>query len=534
MPKPNKWVVWTLLLLAVLFFCIYLLPNRSASLNRAMVSMFEPDEGAIYDVVERMTLPRGRWDEQLLRFILYDFYHYGFPFFGLAGLTALPLRFTGQFGNTPALMLAMRQMISVLPSLLAILLLVYLQDRFSSWRSIALFLLLNLLPGIVRNNLWLHPDGLAFFLTVLVIYFLWRDRMQFKKYFYLAAFACGFLIATKLIGVYFFLTIATLLILGIVRKEISFKQALGKGLLFILVMGLGVMAANPFVFDRHALFKYARTFLREMKEITKGYGLVYSSGIAAALKPMQQAYGHLLFILLSFLAMLYGVFRAKDRHLYIILLTWFIPLSAVVLFISHFKYQYWLPAFVPACSALYLLLPGNTQLLPKQNHSAKPLLYLASALILLQASFFVPVDYKILQSKIHLAEGNLRILFYENALKTLSPLLDQEVHVYYDYRLYMPQTGRWWLDTSFDMLQYDFIEEGSFDALLLLKQRILDYLNPNATAVDADQLAVARVFYNDAASGTIKNYVLLYEDAVGKVFVKKDVCYAWFPAEQCK
>ena len=533
MSKPNKWIVWTLLILAILIFCVYIIPNSSASLNRAMVSMYEPDEGAIYDVVQRMTLPKGRLDEQILRFILYDFYHYGFPFFGLAGLTALPFRLTGNFNNTPALMAAMRLVVSVLPSLLGILLLVYIQDRFASWRSIALFLLLNLLPGIVRNNLWLHPDGLAFLFSAVVIYFLWRDNRQFKKFFFLAAFFSGVLIATKLIGVYFFLTIATLLIIGIVRKELSFGQAVGKGVLFTVVMGLGLLAANPFMFDWHAFLLYGKTFLREMSEITKGYDLVYTMGIAAAIKPLQEAYGRLFFILMTIMAMIYGVFRARDNHKYMILFTWFIPLSFVVLFVSHFKYQYWLPAIVSGVTALYLLLPGNSQaqIIPRLG---KPISLIASALILLQAGLFIPVDFGILQDQVHRADNDPRILFYEKAILTLTPLTDKGAHVYYDYRLYMPDKTQWGQETSFEMLDYGYIENGNFDALFLLKQRILDYTNPNAVGINPEELAVASVFYNDAASGTIRNYVLLFEDEVGKVFVREDVCIANFTPNQCQ
>ena len=533
MLKPNKWIVWTLLILAILIFCVYIIPNQSASLNRAMVSMYEPDEGAAYDVIERMTLPKGRLDEQILRFILYDYYHYGFPFFGLAGLTALPFRLTGNFGNTPALMAALRQVVSVLPSLLGILILVYMQDRFSSWRSIALFLLLNLLPGVVRNNLWLHPDGLAFLFTTIVIYFLWRDQRQFKKFFYIAALFCGVLIATKLIGVYFFLTIATLLIIGILRKELSFKQAVGKGLIFMGVMGLGVLAANPFMFDLHALGKYAFTFMKQMGAITKGYELVYATGLSEAIKPLQEAFGQLFFILMILMALVFGAFRGKDRHLYIILLTWFIPLTVVVLLVSHFKYQYWLPAIVCAASALSLLLPGNSQaqITPRLG---KPLALLASTLILLQAGLFIPVDFSILQDQVHRTDNDPRILFYEKAILTLTPLTAKGAHVYYDYRLYMPDKAKWWQETRFEMLDYGYIENGNFDALFLLKQRILDYTNPNAIGINPGELVVARVFYNDAASGTIKNYVLLFEDEIGKVFVRKDVCIANFATNQCQ
>jgi hypothetical protein len=533
MQNPNKSIVWTLTILSVLIFCAYIIPNKSASLNRAMVSMYEPDEGAVYDVIQRMTLPKGRLDEQILRFIKYDFYHYGFPFFGLAGLTALPFRLSGNFDKTPALMAAMRQVVSVLPSLLGFLLLVFIQDRFSSWRSIALFLLLNLLPGVVRNNLWLHPDGLAFFFTTVVIYFLWRDQRGFNKFFYYAAFFCGVLIATKLIGVYFFLTIATLLIIAIVRKEISFSRAIRIGLVFILVMGLGVVAANPFMFDWHSLLKYGRTFLREMGEITKGYDLVYASGIAVAIKPLQEAYGHLFFILMAIMALVFGAFRGKDRHLYTILLTWFIPLTLIVLFVSHFKYQYWLPAIVPATSALYLFLPGNDQL--RINPSlGKPIAVMTTVFIIFQATIFLPQIFSLIENKIQLAENDPRIQFYDKAVITLSPLKGMDAHVYYDYRLYMPETPPWRQETSFEMLDYGYIEGNNFDALFLLKQRILDYTNPNAIGIDPDDLATARIFYNDAASGTIRNYVLLLEDEVGKVFVRQDICTLNFPAAQCQ
>jgi hypothetical protein len=533
MQKPKKGIVWTLICLTVLIFCVYIIPNSSASLNRAMVSMYEPDEGAAYDVIVRMTLPEGRVDEKILRFILYDYYHYGFPFFGLAGLTALPFRLTGNFENTAALMATLRQVVSVLPSLFGILLLVYMQDQFSSWRSIALFLLLNLFPGVVLNNLWLHPDGLAFFFATIVVYFLWRDKRQFKKFFNLAAFFCGVLIATKLIGVYFFLTIATLLIIAIVRKELSFNQAVGKGLLFIGVMGLGLLAANPFMFDWYALGKYAVTFLKQMGAITKGYELVYATGISEAIKPLQEAFGLLFFILMIIMALIYGAFRGKDRHLYTILLTWFIPLTVVVLLVSHFKYQYWLPAIVCAASALNILLPGNSQaqITPRLG---KPLALLASALILLQAGLFATSDVNIIQEKIYQSDNDPRILFYEEAIESLNPLTEQGAHLYYDYRLYLPENPLWWQETSFEMLNYSFIEDGNFDALLLLKQRILDYTNPNAVGIDPEELATARIFYNDASSGTIRNYVLLFEDEVGKVFVRKDVCSTNFSPAQCQ
>jgi len=298
-------------------------------------------------------------------------------------------------------------------------------------------------------------------------------------------------------------------------------------------MGLGVLIANPFMFDLDALRTYAFTFLREMSEITKGYDLAYATGIAAAVGPLQEAYGYLFFVLLSIMWMIYGAFRARDRHLYTILLTWFIPLTFVVLFVSHFKYQYWLPAIVCAASALYLFLPGNSQaqLVPKLG---KPLAIFGSVLILMQVGLFIPDNYNTLQEKVDRVGNDPRIFFYEQAVQKVDPLKNKDTHIYYDYRLYMPEQDGWWQETSFEMLNYGFIEGNNFEVLFLLKQRIWDYTNPNAVAIDPDDLATARIFYNDALSGTIRNYVLLFEDEVGKVFVRKDICTANFPAAQCQ
>ena len=119
-----------LALISVLYFAAACLPNSVGSEDFAMVNMFEPDELANYYVIERMTSPKPSLQVFLQYFVTYDYYHYGLPFFGLSALVAYPLRWTGQFGNLPLLMLMERQFISLLPTLIALLLLVYMQDQF--------------------------------------------------------------------------------------------------------------------------------------------------------------------------------------------------------------------------------------------------------------------------------------------------------------------------------------------------------------------------------------------------------------------
>ena len=51
----------------------------------------------------------------------------------------LPLQWLGRLGDMPLVMLVLRQFISVLPMLAALLLLVYMQDGFRTYRSPVLF-----------------------------------------------------------------------------------------------------------------------------------------------------------------------------------------------------------------------------------------------------------------------------------------------------------------------------------------------------------------------------------------------------------
>ncbi len=57
----------------------------------------------------------------------------------------------------------LRQLVSVLPMLLSIVLLVYLQTGFqNTFKSALLFLILITIPAITRYTVWFwHPDALA-------------------------------------------------------------------------------------------------------------------------------------------------------------------------------------------------------------------------------------------------------------------------------------------------------------------------------------------------------------------------------------
>lgn len=533
MSKPNRLIVWLLILITLVVFGLYCIPNSRASENFAMVSMFEPDEGAIYTVVDRQTLPRGDWTVTFHHFINYAFYHYGFPFFGSGALLAFPLRWTGQFGNTPLLMTVLRQGLNVLPSLIAFLLLVWMQDGFRTYRSLVLYLLLIILPASLRNSLWIHPDGLVLLLAVLILFCLWKDQSRFGKHFRWAAALCGVLTATKLVGVYFFLAILVLLTQALQAKQLTLKTTFRIGLTFLTIMGLAFLFSNPFVFNYPSLRLYGFTLKREFLEITGGYGLVYETGLKAAWPTMRQNFGELAFLMAALMATIWGAVKGKDKLLHQLTLTWFIPLTLLLLTISHFKYQYWLPVAVPVISNVILFFPKKMTR-PNWQSSRTYVGAVGIIIVLLQAALFVGQDVRLLNSALNRAVNNPIINFYEQSLSELQPLDGKDLKVYYDYRLYVPDTPDWKTETSFGLLQPADIETGDYDILLLLRQRVLDYLNPDAVAINPDQLETSRVFYQAVMDDTLPGYERLYSDETGFIFVRQLLCEQNFPGGSCR
>ena len=87
-----------------------------------MVTMFEPDEGVFLPVVQNMAALKASFTQFAKDFLFYNVYSYGFPYFASSALVILPLQWFGQAESVPSIMLVLRQLISVLPMLLGILL----------------------------------------------------------------------------------------------------------------------------------------------------------------------------------------------------------------------------------------------------------------------------------------------------------------------------------------------------------------------------------------------------------------------------
>ena len=121
MTSVQKRIFGLLLFMAAVAFVLFALPNAVASQNLSMVQIFQPDEAAPLPYVLQMIAPSPTLNLALRHFIFYDYYYYGFPFFAPSALLLLPLQWLGRLGDIPLVMLVLRQFISVLPMLAALL-----------------------------------------------------------------------------------------------------------------------------------------------------------------------------------------------------------------------------------------------------------------------------------------------------------------------------------------------------------------------------------------------------------------------------
>jgi hypothetical protein len=415
--KVQKRIVFILILLSVFYFGVFCIPNRVASKNLQMVTVFSPDEAVPLSSVFAMIKPANSIKEALINFAFYGYYFYGYPHFAYSALVVLPIKLLNLLDDLPLVMVTLRQMVSVLPMLAAVFVLVYLQTKFKSYKALVIFVFLLSIPGLVQNNLWWHPDSLAILFAMLTIFFLYRDKLRFRYNFYVAAAMCGFSAGTKGIGFYFVLTIPVYLLVGWLAKKAPFLKVVLSGLGYVLAMGLAYLVSNPLLIYPGIRQKYFEVLRAQFKVLTTGYGVVYKVGLISSWPSILENYGHWVFLLATLGVCILGVIRGPNRLLQTIILTWAIPLSILVFGVISFKYQYWLPAILPMFSTLTVILPDKIDVrgmfAKKQKNSL--LWRLVGGLILsvvaVQFVFFVYSDAVRFNQRVHAVENNPAILF---------------------------------------------------------------------------------------------------------------------------
>jgi len=525
MTSAQKRVFAILLFISLIYFSAFIFPNNTGAKDQMMISLFEPDEFAQYPVVTQMLESDGSRNQTIYNFIAYGHYYYGSPFYFASALLLLPLKLTQNLADTQLNMLILRQFISILPMLGALLLLTYTQTKFTSpAKSIGLFVFLISVSAVVENNLWWHVDSLAVFFAALTLFLLDRDDQRFGLNFALAAASTGLAAGTKVIGLFFVLTIPTYLLIGILSKKLTWGKAIVQAVLFVGIMAAAIVISNPFLLLQNQREEMIKTLTRQSRSMYEGWTLAYDVGPASWLNIIEGLYGQLIFVSLAFIALAAGIWRGQNRTRHLLIATWALPLGLYMLFTTAIKpTHFFLPVLLPVYSSLIVLFefPPFTA-----KKSRTPISWLWGGLILTviayQFSVNINKDVSLFREVLAREENENSLVFYDVLEQEYLPHIqtDRQLKVFRDVRMYFPESPRWNVRTYWNS-KYSTIEKIKPDIIILWSQRILDYTSESAqqNAVDPAAFQDTYTFFVDADNDQLRGYRLIYRDNEGLMFV---------------
>ncbi|MCD4752096.1 MAG: hypothetical protein K8R40_03385 [Anaerolineaceae bacterium] len=531
MSKPQQRTFFILIGINILLFLLFLIPNSVGVDDLDMVRIFEPDEGDPIRIVYQMLEQGDSFKSTLLNFLLYNYYHYGFPYFGFSALLLIPLKWLGLYPQAAVVFPLLRQMISVLPMLISLTFLTYLWTRFQSlWCSALLFLFLALTPAVVANNFWWHPDSLAFLFCVLTIFFLHEDDYQFGWKFYLSAVFCGFAIGTKFIGLFFFLTIPIYLYLGFRKKHLALSKTIVTAAAFAALMIFSIWLSNPMLVYSGVRDQYWRFISLQSISTAQGYDIQYPVGIGIFIEYVNSHYGGLILFFVALISTIWGIWTDHNRRLNLIILTFILPQIIYYGSSVALKYQYLLPLCIPLLSTVFNIYPfviesSKNFTMLKRKKALKAVLIIACALLIaIPTVQNIQRGYEFYSNHIHKLDNNPNIRFYQEIKPEILDKLDTPVTVYIDYRVYLPSNESIYTFWSYNMLDVEYIQAHSPELVVLMQQRIEDYtsLENIEKAIDPVQMEKSSAFYSDADNENINGYVFLYRDSFGLVFMRQD------------
>jgi hypothetical protein len=538
MKSTRAKVLITVIIISLTYFFAFVPINNQGARDYYMLSVFEPDEFAQYAHVIRMTnQPANSISQSFYRLFAYQHYFYGYPFYLYSAITVVfPLKLLG-IDSTTNIILMLRQMVSVFPMLLALGWLTFLQTKFQTyWRSVLLFVFLITIPIVIINDAWWHPESLVFLFIVSVFYFLQKDNLSFGKNFYFAAIACGLAIATKLIGLFFFLTIPLYIMLGFYKGNLRFNKAIQCAVGFVATMALAFVLSSPFLFyksEREAAFRIQN---RQAEAMSDGFVLSYSKGPAPWMPLITRLYAQPLFLLVAGLALYYGVINKEKQLLNSMIASWAIPFAIYLLFFISVKPKhFFMPILLPVFSTLpYLwdqIKPQEIKL-SKQTLARWVLMFGVAGIVINQFSYNINYLYSFYSHELHKEENNQALVFFnqldEEYLSKI--VLNRQLIIYRDVAVYIADESRWEVNHRWGITDYEYIENLNPDLIVFWKQRIYDYTSEEAQsrALEPGEFSEAVRFYKDGLENSIDGYILLYEDEFGMAYLTVDLYKEFF------
>ena len=530
----QKRTLLILILISLIYLGLFAFPNNTGAKDPMMISLFAPDEFAQYTVVANMLTPRETISKTIVNFLAYRQYYYGSPFYVTSALLVLPIKLTHGFSNTQLIMLLLREAISVLPMLAALLLLIYSQTKFKSYfSSIFVFIFLLSLPAIVENDTWWHPDSVAIFFVALTFFFLDRDSLRFGLNFFLAAASVGLAAGTKVIGLFFFLTIPTYLLIGLIRKQLTWRKLLLRAVAFIGIMVAVIFISNPFLFLPSQFSRMIFIMSQQSAAMSSGWVLAYSKGPLAWWPIIQDSYGPLILIGLAFIALGFGILHGQNSILQLLILTWIVPFSLYLLFeIATKPMHLFLPILIPLYSSLTVLLEFPSREMDWHVQKWFGWIFGVAAFVIVGSQLlgFIQNDINHYEDVLTREDYNKALAFYNTLESQYLPRIqsDKQLVVYRDVQMYFQATPRWSVRTYWKS-SYSNVASVNPDIILLWRQRIFDYTQQGAqeNALDPVEFQDMYQFYKDASQGELKGYHLIYQNPFGLMFVN-DALYQRF------
>jgi hypothetical protein len=536
--RQQKKTLAILVILAVTYFLLFIPPNSVGAQDRNMLTVFEIDEYAQYLPLIRMLGGGESIKESLKPFVFYNHYYYGAPFYYTSALLVLPLKILGLY-TTSNIMLVLRQFVGVLPMILAVLILVYVQTRYENlWRSLFLFLFLLSVPAVVKNDLWWHADSLTILFIAATFFFLDRDDLRFGRDFHYAAVACGLAAGTKLLGLFFFITIPTYIAWGYFSKKIDLKMSFVRGIQFVAIMVVAFFLVNPQFFYAGPRNTALSTMQGQAEAMAFGWDVAYTKGLASWIEALTGYYGTGIVLGFAFLILVWGVIRGPNRLLNTLTLTWVVPFSLYLFFFIVIKpFHFFLPVALPLYASVANIFPVLNRKTFTHSRGNKSKLIAGVGALLLAAfayQFVLDVwpDVKIYQEHLYREENHPAIAFFstleEEYLNRIP--LDLQLRVDHDRFIYIPVSSRWKTQVIYSITDYETIQGKKFDLLIFSRQRIIDYLQPSIleTAEDKEKMMRTQALYNDVINNQVKGYHLLFENEFGIAFISDALFQEYF------
>jgi 4-amino-4-deoxy-L-arabinose transferase-like glycosyltransferase len=506
-------------LLGVAYAAVFVPANRTGSANVNMLGVFQVDEFAQYHAIWRMTEPAESVGAALRQFVAYDYYSYGFPFFAASALAFWPLReaytSAGVPGLTAASMLVLREL-SPLLHVLSIAILVGLWTGFRSLpRAVALFVFLAVLPAVVSDSLWWHPDACVTFFVVATIAALVRDRRRLGGWFYAAAIGCGVATATKLMGLWFFAAVAIHLARALPGRPLREVALHGTG--FLVVMALSMLAASPMVFVPGEWEKVLALQATVPSIISFGWGERSSPGIAAWLPTLRSGYGgELALFTCAGLAVATVALDRARRDLAATILAFALPLSAYLIFVvAYHSERYLLPALLPLASCA----GSDVWLRALRDASAPRAARVAGAAAALALAVslvgFVRNDVARYRAVLERESASASLAFYrELDAKVISALpATARLRILRTPTVYLPPDPRFDVHLRWGGVEADDLPEANPDLILVSREDLERYGDPSFETRTNDVPRARRMyaFYSVAARDALPGYRRLLE-----------------------